>query len=102
MPLFHAIILGILQGLTEFLPISSSAHLIIIPWMFGWDDGGLTFDVALHVGTLAAVIVYFFRDWLQIIGQGFGINIGGDSVLAKNRNLLWLLVAATIPGALIG
>ncbi len=102
MPLVHAIVLGIVQGLTEFLPVSSSAHLIIVPWLLGWDDGGLTFDVALHAGTLVSVILYFFRDWVQIIGQGFGLTIGGDSALSKNRSLLWLLVAATIPGGLIG
>jgi undecaprenyl-diphosphatase len=102
MPLVHAIVLGIVQGLTEFLPVSSSAHLIIVPWLLGWDDGGLTFDVALHVGTLISVILYFFRDWLQIIAQGFGLMIGRDSGLSKNRNLLWLLVAATIPGGLFG
>jgi len=102
MPLFHAILLGIVQGLTEFLPVSSSAHLIIIPWVLGWDDGGLTFDVALHVGTLVSVILYFFRDWVQIIGQGFGLTIGRDPALSKNRSLLWLLVAATVPGGLIG
>jgi undecaprenyl-diphosphatase len=102
MPIFHAIVLGIIQGLTEFLPISSTAHLIVIPWLLGWDDGGLTFDVALHVGTLAAVILYFFRDWIQVIGQGLGMNIGRNPALSKNRNLLWLLVAATIPGGVIG
>jgi undecaprenyl-diphosphatase len=102
MPLFHAIILGILQGLTEFLPISSSAHLIIVPWILGWDDGGLTFDVALHLGTLAAVILFFFRDWIQIIGQAVGLNLGHDVTLRKNPSLLWLLMAGTVPGAVIG
>jgi undecaprenyl-diphosphatase len=102
MPLLHAIILGIVQGLTEFLPVSSSAHLIIVPWILGWDDGGLTFDVALHVGTLAAVILFFFRDWVQIIAQGFGLSAGNDQALSKNRGLLWLLVAGTIPGAIAG
>lgn len=102
MPLFQAIVLGIVQGLTEFLPVSSSAHLIIIPWILGWDDGGLTFDVALHVGTLAAVVLFFFRDWMQIIGQAIGLNLGDDAVLSKNRGLLWLLVAGTIPGAIAG
>jgi len=102
MPVVQALILGIVQGLTEFLPISSSAHLIIIPWLFGWDDGGLTFDVALHVGTLAAVLIYFFKDWVQIIAHGFGISVGHDSGLAKNRGLLWLLAVGTIPGAIAG
>ncbi len=102
MPILHAIVLGIIQGLTEFLPISSSAHLIIIPWLFGWDDGGLTFDVALHAGTLVAVLLFFFRDWIQILAQGFGLNIGHDPALDKNRGLLWLLVLGTLPGAAAG
>jgi undecaprenyl-diphosphatase len=102
MPLAHVIVLGILQGLTEFLPVSSSAHLIIVPWILGWDDGGLTLDVALHMGTLVAVLVYFFRDWIQIIGQGLGLRIGHDLALEQNRGLLWLLIAGTIPGGLIG
>ena len=70
MPIYQAIVLAIIQGLTEFLPISSSAHLTIAPWLLGWKDPGLTFDIALHLGTLAAVIAYFFRDWIQIIGNG--------------------------------
>ncbi len=102
MPILHAIILGIIQGLTEFLPISSSAHLIIFPWIFGWDDGGLTFDVALHAGTLVAVLLFFLRDWIQILAQGFGLSIGRDPALQKNRGLLWLLALGTIPGAAAG
>ena len=96
MPLLQAIVLGIIQGLTEFLPISSTAHLIVIPKLLGWQDQGLAFDIALHVGTLGAVILYFFRDWMQIIAQGFGMRFGGDSGLQRNRMLLWLLVLATI------
>lgn len=102
MSLLHAIVLGILQGLTEFLPVSSSAHLIIVPWILNWDDGGLTFDVALHAGTLIAVLLFFFRDWVQILAQGFGLSIGHDPALDKNRGLLWLLAAGTIPGAAAG
>jgi undecaprenyl-diphosphatase len=102
MPIVQVIILGIVQGLTEFLPISSTAHLALIPWLFGWKDPGLTFDIALHLGTLAAVVIYFFRDWLQIIAQAFGINWGGDGDLSRNRNLLWLLAAASIPVGVIG
>jgi undecaprenyl-diphosphatase len=102
MPLVQAIVLGIVQGLTEFLPISSSAHLIVIPWILGWDDGGLTFDVALHVGTLLAVIAFFFKDWIQIVCQGFGLNVGRDTALSKNRGLLWLLALGTIPGGIAG
>jgi len=102
MPLFQVIVLGIVQGLTEFLPVSSTAHLALIPWLFGWHDPGLEFDIALHVGTLAAVLLYFFRDWIQIIAQGFGLTVNGDPHLARNRGLLWLLVAGTIPAAVAG
>jgi undecaprenyl-diphosphatase len=90
------------QAFTEFLPISSTAHLVLIPWIFGWKDPGLTFDVALHAGTLAAIIIYFFRDWVQIIGQGFGLSAGSDPQLKQNRALLWLLAVASIPIGLIG
>jgi undecaprenyl-diphosphatase len=90
------------QGLTEFLPISSTAHLILIPWLFGWKDPGLAFDVALHVGTLAAILIYFFRDWMQVLGQGLGMRTEGDPALSRNRGLLWLLVAATIPIGVFG
>ena len=102
MPLLEVIVLGIVQGLTEFLPISSTAHLAVIPWLFGWPDPGLSYDIALHVGTLAAVLLYFFRDWVQIIGQAFGISVEADPVLKRNRGLLWLLIAGTIPAALAG
>ncbi|HTB18360.1 MAG TPA: undecaprenyl-diphosphatase UppP [Bryobacteraceae bacterium] len=102
MPIYQAVVLAIVQALTEFLPISSTAHLVLIPWLFGWKDAGLTFDVALHAGTLVAVIIYFFRDWLQIIGQAFGLNIGIDPDLRQNRNLLWLLAAGSIPIGIFG
>ena len=102
MPLFQAIVLGIVQGLTEFLPISSTAHLILVPWLLGWKDPGLAFDVALHVGTLAAVLIYFFRDWMQILAQGLGIHTEGDPALKRNQGLLWLMIAATIPIGVFG
>ena len=102
MPLLHAIILGIIQGLTEFLPVSSSAHLALIPWLFGWNDQGLSFDIALHVGTVLAVIVYFFRDWVQVIAGGFGISIGSDPTIRRNPKLLWLLVLGSIPAGIAG
>jgi undecaprenyl-diphosphatase len=102
MPLYEVIILGIIQGLTEFLPISSTAHLTVIPWLFGWQDPGLAFDIALHVGTLAAILIYFFRDWMQVIAQGFGIRTEGDPDLKRNQMLLWYLVVATIPVGLFG
>jgi undecaprenyl-diphosphatase len=102
MPLVQVIVLGIIQGLTEFLPISSTAHLVVIPRLLGWPDQGLAFDLALHVGTVAAVIIYFFRDWLQILGQGFGMNVGADPILKRNRGLLWLLCLGTVPIGIAG
>lgn len=91
----HALILGAVQGLTEFLPVSSSAHLVAIPWLFGWDDPGLAFDVALHVGTLVALLVYYWREWLRMAAS---IVNGNQS----ERRLLLLLVIASVPGAIIG
>jgi undecaprenyl-diphosphatase len=102
MPIYQVVVLAIVQALTEFLPVSSTAHLVLIPWLFGWKDGGLTFDVALHAGTLVAVIIYFFQDWVQIIAQGFGLRIGRDQDLKQNRNLLWLLAVASIPIGIFG
>ena len=104
MTIFQATILGIVQGLGEFLPISSSAHLIIVPWLFKFPDPGLTFDVALHFGTLIAVVLYFWKDWLEIIALAFGLKQTQDSDRTKNysKNTLWLLVVATIPGAIFG
>src|ERR1700737_513199 len=102
MPLFQVIVLAIVQGFTEFLPISSTAHLALIPWLFGWKDQGLGFDIALHVGTLAAVLIYFFKDWLQVIANGFGIRYGDDPQLNRSPKLLWFLAAASIPVGLLG
>lgn len=103
MPLSQVILLAILQGFTEFLPISSSAHLALVPWLTGWKDQGLTFDIALHFGTLAAVLIYFFRDWAQILAQGLGIrNMGQDVHLRANPHLLWMLAAATLPVGIAG
>jgi undecaprenyl-diphosphatase len=102
MPIYQAVILAIIQGLTEFLPVSSSAHLALAPWLFGWQDPGLTFDIALHLGTLAAIIIYFFQDWIQIIANGIGVHLRGDPELNRTPKLLWLLVAATIPVGIAG
>jgi undecaprenyl-diphosphatase len=102
MPLYQVVVLSIIQALTEFAPVSSSAHLALAPWLFGWKDPGLTFDVALHAGTLAAIVIYFFRDWVQIVGQGLGLRAGSDPQLKQNRALLWLLAVASIPIGLIG
>jgi undecaprenyl-diphosphatase len=104
--LFIAIVLGIVQGLGEFLPISSSAHLIIVRWLFGWDEtiaqaGGehleLVLDVALHVGTLLAVVTYFFKDWLRLTLDGLT-----KGIKTQDGKMFWYLVAATIPGGLAG
>jgi len=93
------------QGLTEFLPISSSAHLVLFPWFAGWQEPGLAFNVALHIGTLFAVLIYFLRDWVQLTLAGFGIRASAnmsDEELSWKRKIFWLLVIGTIPGALVG
>lgn len=91
-----------MQGLTEFIPISSSAHLIIIPWFFRWNDPGLTFDVALHLGTLVALLLFFWSDWVKLVRAGVASiierKIGADS----DRRLAWFLVIGTIPGGIAG
>jgi undecaprenyl-diphosphatase len=102
MPLYQAILLAVVQGLTEFLPISSTAHLAIVPRLLGWTDRGLDFDVALHAGTLAAVLIYFFRDWVQVIANGLGFSYRGVHPDENSRSLLWFLVAATIPVGIAG
>jgi undecaprenyl-diphosphatase len=89
MEIIQSIILGIVQGLTEFLPISSSAHLVLIPWLLRWQDLGLTFDMALHLGTLFALIIYFWTDWLEIIRKW-------------REPLLWLILVACIPAGIFG
>lgn len=103
--LIQALILGILQGIAEFAPISSSAHLILVPWLFGWEEGatsGLQFDVALHLGTLGAVLVYFRKELWILIKAGFASIFQGGIKGDPNRKLAWLLVLGTIPAALAG
>jgi undecaprenyl-diphosphatase len=103
---FQAAIIGLLQGLTEFIPVSSSAHLELAPWIFGWESdeliGSLAFDVFLHLGTLVALLAHFGRDWLRYLGALLASlrerRIGDD----PDRRLAWLLLLATIPAALIG
>ncbi|MFL5759441.1 MAG: undecaprenyl-diphosphate phosphatase [Thermomicrobiales bacterium] len=109
---FQAIVLGLVQGLTEFLPVSSSAHLIIVPWLFGWDEPGLSFDAALHLGTLAAVLVFFWREF-------WGMALAIPRALEKPKSLLFrreplvdekdrsarlliLIAIATVPGLIAG
>lgn len=95
----QAFILGIVQGLTEFLPISSSAHLILVPWFLGWKPPGLAFDVALHWGTLLGVVVYFRTDLTEMT-RGFIGSFKGERAF-PNR-LPWLVILGTIPAGLIG
>ncbi|MCL4793778.1 MAG: undecaprenyl-diphosphatase UppP [Bryobacteraceae bacterium] len=102
MPLYQVILLAVLQGITEFLPISSSAHLALVPWLTGWEDQGLTFDIALHFGTLAAVLIYFFRDWVRIIAAGIGIRATPGGENTAHPHLLWMLGAATVPVGIAG
>jgi undecaprenyl-diphosphatase len=103
MSILEVIVLGVVQGLTEFLPVSSTAHLVVLPKIFGWPDPGLAYDIALHVGTLAAVLIYFFRDWIQILANGFGLTTsGGDPELRRNPMLLWYLVLGTLPAGIAG
>ena len=72
MPILQVIVLAVVQGITEFVPISSTAHLYLTSWLLGWHTEALDFDIALHIGTLLAILLYFMRDWLQIVAQGFG------------------------------
>jgi undecaprenyl-diphosphatase len=105
MSLFHAVVLAVVQGLTEFLPVSSSAHLILIPWLLHWPDGGMAFDVALHAGTLFAVILYFLGTWVSLTLNGLGIRYPAaatEQQFRLNQRLFWFLVAGTIPGAVVG
>jgi undecaprenyl-diphosphatase len=98
---FQAIVLGIVQGLGEFLPISSSAHLVVTPWLLGWPDPGLAFDVALHVGTLAAVLYAFAGDWVRIITAAFK-GLVQRRPFEGDARMLWLLAMASVPGAIAG
>ncbi len=103
MLLWQSVLLGIVQGLGEFLPISSSAHLVIVPWLFGFEDPGLTFDVALHFGTLIAVLAYFWKDWILLIQAAFNsLFKKKDFPYSHEEKLFWFLVFASIPGAAVG
>ena len=95
----HALILGIVQGLTEFLPVSSSAHLNLFPWVFGWDEISDSFDVALHLGTLLAIVLFFYKDWIKLIKGGY------EQVVHKKKTtdgrMFWYIVFATIPAGIL-
>ncbi len=96
---FQAIILGVVQGLTEFLPVSSSAHLNLFPWIFNWQEMGEGFDVALHIGTLLAVVLFFYKDWVKLIKGGY------EQVKYKKKTtegrLFWYIIFATIPTGIL-
>lgn len=101
MTVFQALVLGVLQGLAEFLPISSSAHLALAPWLLGWRDPGLAFDVALHLGTLCTVLWYFRADWLALARSAWAIA-KGRRVESPDEWRVVFLVIGTIPGAVAG
>lgn len=101
----QALVMGIVQGLTEFLPVSSSGHHIVVPFLFGWNDAfisSLAFSVMLHIGTLGALLVYFRADWFRLVPAGLAVvrdrSFRGD----PERRLAWLLAASTIPAAIAG
>ncbi len=108
-PVLHAIVLGITQGLSEFLPISSSGHLILVPWLFGWEeltgtanaDLNKTFDVALHVGTIVASLLYFRRDLARLARAGL-TSIRDRAATTTDQRLAWLLLLSSVPGAIVG
>ncbi|MCC7004935.1 undecaprenyl-diphosphatase UppP [Candidatus Nomurabacteria bacterium] len=92
---------GLVQGLGEFLPISSTAHLILLPYFFNWNDPGLTFDIALHLGTLFAVLAFFLKDWINIFSSAVS-NLKTGGIKTFKNELLYFLIIATIPGAIFG
>ena len=101
MTAFQALILGLLQGLAEFIPVSSSAHLVLAPWVFGWQDPGLAFDVALHVGTLIALLWYFRAEWLRLLSSAL-VVVRTRSLQGPEERRLAYLVVGTIPGGIAG
>lgn len=96
MNVIQALVYGIAQGIAEFLPISSTAHLKLIPWLLGWAQPDTAFDVALHLGTASAVILFFIKDWIRLIRAGF------TKPKSTDGKLFWLIVIATVPGGLAG
>lgn len=99
MEIYQAIILGIVQGLTELLPISSSAHLNLFPWLFNWGEMNASFDVALHIGTLLAIIIFFFKDWIELIKGGFNQVVKKEKT--TNGKIFWYIVISTIPAGIL-
>jgi undecaprenyl-diphosphatase len=106
-PVIHAIVLGLVQGLSEFLPISSSGHLILVPWLFGWhdfDDKSVekAFDVALHIGTLVAAIAYFWKDLVVYVRDGVRLVVHRRRPSTPEGRLAWLLVLSALPAGAVG
>ena len=111
MPIFHAIVLGLVQGLSEFLPISSSGHLLLVPWLFNWHDFAnyaagnsveKAFDVALHLGTLIAVVGYFWKELVVYVRDGARMVVKRERPGTPEGRLAWLLVLSALPGAVVG
>lgn len=108
MPIIHAVVLGLVQGLSEFLPISSSGHLLLVPWLFDWhdfdNDPGTqkAFDVALHLGTLVAAIIYLRADVVRYVRAGVRLVVKREAPVSVDGRVAWLLVLSTIPAAAIG
>ncbi|MEP6639771.1 MAG: undecaprenyl-diphosphatase UppP [Chloroflexota bacterium] len=101
----QALIMGIVQGLTEFLPVSSSGHLVVVPFLLGWHDPFITslaFSVMLHMGTLVALLVYFQADWRRLVPAGLAALRDRSFRDLPDRRLAWLLLAATVPAAIVG
>ena len=102
MELFAAAVLGVIQGLTEFLPVSSSAHLILVPWLLGWRPEGIAFDVSLHVGTAVAILAYFWKDWLELARESVTGILSGSPLGNRKRMLMWFVAAGTLPAVIVG
>ncbi len=105
MDMLRAIVLGIVQGLTEFLPVSSSGHLILVPRLFNWEDQGLSFDVGLHLGTLLALLLYFWRDWWAMITVGLADLGRHQLAFSRHRGesrLIWLIALGSVPAVVVG
>lgn len=99
MTIVESLILGIVQGLTEFLPISSSAHLNVFPWLLGWKNLSEGMDVALHIGTLLALVIFFWKDWISLIKGGYRKVVKKEN--SQDGKIFWYLVIATIPAGIL-